>query len=209
MSSVPPVEPVVPVTPAPQPDNNFAQLRAHANQVEADLKKEREARAASDLKLQEIERSKLEESERLKLEVQDWQKKATEGEQFKVKAEQAETRAQARLDAEIALLPADMQEKANKLIGYAPTAMDKLEAFAEIRGLLTPATPAPLRAGSGTNVSLPGSVPIQHAPPVESDPKEWDNLGAGGFINAVKEAAMTPGVQKQIVVTPEQKAAGQ
>jgi hypothetical protein len=190
-----------PVTPpATPPADNFTQLRAQANQLENDLKKEREARQAADQKLLEIERLKLDDVKRLELEKQDLDNKVKELEPLKARIEANDNFFKGMYERELATLPVEIQENARKLTEGANSESQRLDMLTLFKASIPAPAPAPLRAGSPNNVQLPGSVPVLHSPPPEVAPADWDKLPEGGFVKLVKEAAVPGGVQKPILV---------
>lgn len=195
MSSVPPEQAT--------PDNGaIRDAREHASRLEADLKArnselaaEKAARETADAKLLEIERAKLANEDRLTLERDDARRVAEEMVGYKAKVEASETRAQVRLDAELAKLTPEQRVLADKLLGYGPVASDKLDIFFELQATLVPATPAPRQVGTPTSPTMPGVVTVTAQPTPPLDPKDYGTID---WMGELKKAA----VANPTMITP-------
>jgi hypothetical protein len=187
MSAVPPIpEPVEPEGVRQLREQN-KRILDEKRAVEAEREELRKKAEAAEALLTEAERAKLAENDRLKVELEDAKKNLSAAEQYKLQATQSEQKFADLFEREVATLAPEMQEKARNLTRAYSTNSEKYDALIELRTVLVPqVTPAPIVGGSPTNPGLPGSVPVQTAPPQALEPKDWGRISIGA--EAVKVA---------------------
>jgi hypothetical protein len=188
-----------PETPPAAPDNAaFARLRTEAAAS-------KEALAAAQAKLTEIERSQLAEVDRLKLVVADGEKKLAELEPLRDENGKFRSAVEKACADAIATLPEDKRAAVAELVAFVPLDQ-RLGVINKQMALL--GTP-PMRGGTVTQPATPQPGAQSGTPPEPTKPRTVADVRKESWGDAYKARGVAPGPPDRLAEKAQQREAAQ